>query len=277
MNCRDIEQLLPLYVEGDLGTDENSFVNVHLHSCAACRGVSEEYRRSQDLLRLHTPPEFDTAFYAGIRRTVLGEISDAEVARPVFASFFPNLFRAPLTYAASGALLLIVGALAFGLYYSSTTVDRPASGSTTASNVSTEEARSSPKTDQPPDAPAPVIISRRNSPKSHTTRHAKAAHSSLPQRPHEVSTEQATPQVTAPHIEAADMSIADVSVANVMTASTETTDMPDPGIASTEVANAGLTESAPEMLRIELQTSDPNIRIIWLSLKKTDLTTNSTK
>ncbi|MBA3713440.1 MAG: zf-HC2 domain-containing protein [Pyrinomonadaceae bacterium] len=272
MNCRNIEQLLPLYVEGDLGADENSSVNVHLHSCAACRGISEEYRRSQDLLRLHTPPEFDAAFYAGIRRAVLGEISDAEVARPVFASFLPNLFRAPLTYAASGALLLIVGALAFGIYYSSTTVDRPVSGSTAASNVSTEETGASPKTDQPPDAPAPVIIPQRKSPESHATKYAKAAHSSPPQRPCEVLTEQATPQVTAPHIEAAD-----VSVANVMTALTEASDVSDPDSASAEVANAGLTESAPEMLRIELQTSDPNIRIIWLSPKKTDLTTNSTK
>ncbi|MDQ3649168.1 MAG: zf-HC2 domain-containing protein [Acidobacteriota bacterium] len=262
MNCRNIEQLLPLYVEGDLGTDEDSFVNIHLLSCAACRGLSEEYHRSQDLLRLHTPPEFDAAFYAGIRRTVLGEISDAGVARPVFASFFSNLFRAPLTYAASGALLLMVGALAFGLYYSSTTVDRPAGELAAALIVSTEGMRASPKTDQPPDAPAPVIISRRNSPKSHATKHAKAAHSSLPQRPRGVSTEQATPQVTAPHTEAAD-----VSVANVMRASTEALDVFDSGIASTEVANAGLTESAPEMLRIELQTSDPNIRIIWLSPK----------
>jgi hypothetical protein len=35
-----------------------------------------------------------------------------------------------------------------------------------------------------------------------------------------------------------------------------------------EVADAGPIDAAPEILRIELQTCDPNIRIIWLAPQK---------
>ena len=111
MNCEEVRAKLALHVAGDIGReDERRTVDSHLRACGGCRAVAAEWEASQRLLRLHQPPEFDAAFFDGLRRDVLRRISE-----PPPPSLFARLLGQPfgrrhLTYAAVCSLL-VCGAL----------------------------------------------------------------------------------------------------------------------------------------------------------------------
>lgn len=44
MNCYLIEELLPLYIEGDTSEETNQLVNEHLRSCKKCLHLYEEMK-----------------------------------------------------------------------------------------------------------------------------------------------------------------------------------------------------------------------------------------
>jgi anti-sigma factor RsiW len=50
MTCKNIEELLPAYVEGDLADADLRAVETHVHSCADCAVALEEYRAIEFLL-----------------------------------------------------------------------------------------------------------------------------------------------------------------------------------------------------------------------------------
>jgi predicted anti-sigma-YlaC factor YlaD len=50
MNCKDVQELLPLYVGGDLKEKRARPVTEHVQSCADCAGSADEYRESRQLL-----------------------------------------------------------------------------------------------------------------------------------------------------------------------------------------------------------------------------------
>jgi len=94
MNCGDLEQLIALYVEGDLSAAERSIVETHLLQCGDCRELASDLRESQtifksireempsssDLLELRhrvlndvgpfDPPGWVGRWFAGMRRKV---------------------------------------------------------------------------------------------------------------------------------------------------------------------------------------------------------------
>ncbi|MFN0120577.1 MAG: anti-sigma factor family protein [Blastocatellia bacterium] len=78
MNCETFEQSIALYVEGDLPPLAATRVHRHLDSCAECRDFAGELEESQRLLRglrAETPPA-DALFE--LRRAVLDEITRRE-------------------------------------------------------------------------------------------------------------------------------------------------------------------------------------------------------
>ncbi|MET0625046.1 MAG: zf-HC2 domain-containing protein [Pyrinomonadaceae bacterium] len=122
MDCRRVEELLPLYVGGDVGEALGRRVSSHLSSCAGCRLLTEEHQRSRELLRSYDPPEFGEEFFEGIRGAVLREMA-AGATRPTLLRRFGallgvgpsgsrSLFPRGLTLAA-----LTVAVLAFGLLF----------------------------------------------------------------------------------------------------------------------------------------------------------------
>jgi anti-sigma factor RsiW len=111
MNCKHVQELLPLYVGRDLEQKRVKQVTAHVQSCAECAGSADEYRKSQQLLKLFTAPPFSAATYAGIRQRVLREI-ERESSAPTLAQLFASLFRLRV-WAVATALLLAVSVLAF--------------------------------------------------------------------------------------------------------------------------------------------------------------------
>lgn len=113
MNCLKNEELLALYVEGDLVADETSRLEDHLASCETCRGFLEGLRASQAALKSLRGPAVADSALEEIRRGVSRRI-DREVQGRRFRMIplpLPQAFRLPLAaallLAAAGAALLL--------------------------------------------------------------------------------------------------------------------------------------------------------------------------
>ena len=112
MNCKQAEEVLPLYAGGELEDKRATMVSEHVQTCAACARVADEYRESVHLTEQFAPPVFDESFYAGIRQHVLREI-ETEAMRPAWSQTIASFFRPRLTWAIAGMLLIAVSLFAF--------------------------------------------------------------------------------------------------------------------------------------------------------------------
>jgi hypothetical protein len=74
MTKRHIEDLLPLWIEGDLGEREDAEVREHLASCEACRERAEALRKSQAWLKDAPSAPFTLEERAAFRRDVMDAI-----------------------------------------------------------------------------------------------------------------------------------------------------------------------------------------------------------
>lgn len=74
MKCQASQQLLPLFVEGDLPPRKSERVRRHLENCLVCRGLQEQYRASQQWLRASAHPTVAGERLEVMRRTVLRRI-----------------------------------------------------------------------------------------------------------------------------------------------------------------------------------------------------------
>lgn len=114
MNCKQAEELLPLYAGCDLEEKRTTLVTEHVQTCAACARVADEYRESVQLTEQFAPPVFSEAVYAGIRQRVLREI-ETEARAPVWSQTIANFLRPRLTWAIAGVLL--IGVSLFAIYF----------------------------------------------------------------------------------------------------------------------------------------------------------------
>ena len=111
MNCKQAEELLPLYAGRDLEVKRARLVTEHLQTCATCTRVADEYRQSVQWTGQFAPPVFSEDVYAGIRQRVLRQIQ-TEATAPSWAQPIARLFRPRLTWAIAGMLLVVVSMLA---------------------------------------------------------------------------------------------------------------------------------------------------------------------
>jgi hypothetical protein len=114
MNCKQTEELLPLYAGRDLEEERATVVTEHLQTCAACARVANEYRESVRLTEQFAPPVFSEAVYAGIRQRVQREI-ETEALAPAWPHTIASLFRSRLTWAIASMLLIVVSM--FAIYF----------------------------------------------------------------------------------------------------------------------------------------------------------------
>ncbi|MCI0486094.1 MAG: zf-HC2 domain-containing protein [Blastocatellia bacterium] len=252
MNCRRIEKLIPLYVEGDIEGRKADAVLSHLNDCESCSLLTEEYLDSQRALRMHAPPEFDDALFDSVRRAVSGEIERAE-SHPSFFRFVAANWKPAL---AAIALFIVFGGLAFY-------ISRNNAESARESVIANEEQKE--KTPPPERAIEDENkVEGRNIARNEADNKPKTSgHNKLRRR------------ATA---------VPDIEVEGIIAFQPEEAMEPDPAMEQTialepeevtemERESAMIEEvTRPEnTLRIEIQTSDPNIRIIWFATKKVDL------
>jgi hypothetical protein len=266
MTCGRAQKLMPLYAGGDLAGRVARRAAAHVEGCDACRRLAAEFAETREWARAAAePPQFGAEFYEALRSGVLEEIRRGARPRgPRRAAFFDALGGRRLAYATSFALLLVACALAFN-YYSRRATDAT-------------DAPPSPLAKRPADArqadvrqadvlkadvlqaatPEPAFASRR-----HELRPAPPRAVNEPRRTH--------PRPEArPRVELAGGSVRQTPGASRDApgggAGRELNAGPSVEPAPRQVASAAAGPAGPgEVARIEMQTADPNIRIIWLA------------
>ncbi|HYO99881.1 MAG TPA: zf-HC2 domain-containing protein [Pyrinomonadaceae bacterium] len=263
MRCTRVEKLLPLQVAGDLAGRRARAVANHLTTCAECRRSASRYDASRNLLReAALPPDFDGAFYEDIRRSVLERIKRDRTLAPPAPAGFASLFNARLAYAASLAFIVLAAALALHSYTRRTSDDSARDKITANVNLeraappgaTPETTRATRRGDDPQ-----TLSSINERARDRAGKGARAAvKSSLPKR--------GTIEGNARDAVRPDFGLTKHTPSRVERNSLA------PNLArraqpnAEELAVRDVTETAEsEVSRIEIQTSDPNIRIIWLS------------
>jgi hypothetical protein len=242
MNCPRVEQLLPLYSGGDLPSPQMNAVRAHLAACAPCQQLAAEFAASRSWLQSCAPPQFEEAFFAELRVAVRRELAADNAALGWAETLWQWLApRWRPLLAAVGVLLLLLG----GLMLSRNFNDRKGAIRPDIAQYHNDQKQSDSQTrtiGRQNDQLAGALLRR------HMGRAARIAKSNDKQK-------NWRPFIAAP---AGQTSVPD-SVAQAVVS----------GAASLDRENTLDTTNRrmPEMLRIELQTADPNIRIIWLTPK----------
>jgi putative zinc finger protein len=236
MNCRRIEELIPLYVEGDLGEHGASEMRSHIESCEACRGLVSEYEASQAWLRAAEPPDFDEAFVDTIRAGVMRELAARETAPP-FAERLWQWLAPRRLVAATAALLLIFAAILLFVLVNRSRISQPEGQKATTQ-------------------PQPAVENRKEI-VNPTPDGKQATNQSGPRTPHFGAA------LRVRHTKR------DAGRAAKPQEHLIAQQPPDALPAAPKLDGNDASQSA-DRLRIEIQTADPNIRIIWFAPKPTD-------
>lgn len=240
MKCEQIEELIPLYVGGDLKPSEADDLRHHLTECAQCRRLHEDFQSSQSWLTTFAKPEFDEASLATLRASVLNEIERQEKRGSWLDRLLPK-WNPRLVLAVSTAALVAVTALSVTVYRNQ--IAPPKLGNVRVSVVTDGyPLQITPGNQQVSTATIKERRVRRSKPSEPALLPEEAFNNgglSFPLEPPVIVPEQ-TESETGPPAEPED-------------------------------------KEAKEMLRIELQTADPNIRIIWLTPKAESPSNTKTK
>jgi len=231
---------MPLYIEGDLRSRLAGRVKMHVDNCSRCCELAGEYEESQSWLRSTEPPKFDDAFFNELKRVVLTRVEVADARTSVLASLAAPWNRRQLL-ALAAAVSVMFGSAAFYLYQARMS----------GSSVISQQGAQTPtdESDKLRDGSASV-----------GTEEALRASSKAPRRVRRVVSLRGQNFDHQQKIVGERMnSSPHPQVAERMNSSQREADSP----ADTE-------DNSRPMLRIEFQTSDPNIRIIWFAPCQTD-------
>jgi putative zinc finger protein len=119
MKCKAIEKLIPLYVEGDLESSETTAVTTHLKVCGSCSELARQFVDSQNWLRSPTVAEAGSRFFEDLRAEVLAEVERRERIDPP-SHLLPSRWRGPSAWATAFMILIAIG-LVFYLTFQRTT------------------------------------------------------------------------------------------------------------------------------------------------------------
>jgi hypothetical protein len=224
---------MPLYVEDDLRPALANRVAAHLEWCGKCNWLADEYKDSQGWLRAWAPPEFDNSLLDSVKNGALAQIA-ATRHRPSRWTAFAEHWNRRQVFALSAAALIIVAT--FVIYVYQTRV-KDGGGVEVVKKIPDE---------MPTDDRAPNL--------SGATKAALEA-GLPPQRSISKRTRSSLKnfaRAEVPHErEKLDVAQAQAPV------------QPNP-------PRPNLASESKDMLRIEIQTSDPLIRIIWFAPRESD-------
>jgi hypothetical protein len=246
MRCTHAEKLIPLFAGDDLPAREADALRRHLESCANCRRVAAEFEESRDWLRGFPAPQFDDVALNDMRDSVLRDIGRVENRAQWLQWIVP---RWDLQFTASVAVLLLIlfATYAYRGGRPQTIPDKenvvkinPGGGQkhSTGGAQRTDEVNPSPVPAQRP----PLKRARR------------------------INENSGVKPVRLPDLAVVNAPIVPpiINIGHVFE--------PPPLSADPAMDDAIFNR---EMTRIEFQTADPNIRIIWLTPKDSD--SSSTK
>ncbi len=114
MNCKQAEELLPLYAGRDLDNKRARRVTEHLQACASCARVADEYGEALQLTQQFASPVFSEDTYAQLRRRVLREIVNVTPSTAPPQLFFDWL-RPRMTWAVASVALVALAV--FAVYF----------------------------------------------------------------------------------------------------------------------------------------------------------------
>ena len=260
MNCKHVQELLPLYVGRDLEEKQAQLVSVHLESCAECASSADEYRETRKLLQVFSPPPVNEAVYAGIRQRVLREI-EREPDPPALPRLIASMFGPRLGWAVATALLIAVSALAF--YFIANrqpilTIDQQQ----LAGNDQAGE-RTTPDDQQiarpgPESAATPSYSPKQNDlPQRKSTGRSRAQNSAIA---------RLVDQTHGRMVPGAVLNLSkSVAVDTPETRSLTTESSLGNNLAEHDTIPTRQSATPEKTLRVEMQTKDRNIRIIWFS------------
>ena len=234
MNCRRVEELIPLYVGGDIDRRLTGEVQTHLEKCSGCAELAAEFEASSNWLAGATP-ELDEAMLTDMKRGVMKELQTVKSRLGWFELMSETIAGTLLRPAVAAALLLILfGALTFWVFVGrkASTLPTEAKGTLDQLVAPKQFASASGADDSPRVKPK-----ERRTGNGHHPRAIRFSNSQ-PSKPRDAGSEPATTQVANSSHEAQSPSLLPV----------------DPG----------------RMLRIEIQTGDPSIRIIWFAPEEVD-------
>ena len=232
MNCKQIDELLPLYAGRDLDEKRALLVSEHVQICSACARVAGEYRDAVELAQHFAPPVCTDNVYASVRRQVMQQIED-EPRALLLPQMFGGWFRPRMARAAAGALIF-----AFGFFALYLVVNRRADL-------------------QPVASIHPAVNRPEQTPESMAVPHTTAPAGAEKRKPVEDKGRGTRRLVNRPRVRAAKALDSSSRVASI-----------SPKLREPEAPNSlPAIDAVPgkSPLRVEMQTKDPNIRIIWFS------------
>jgi hypothetical protein len=224
MNCKQVEDLLPLYAGRDLEEKRATLISEHVQGCVACARVAEEYRDSVQLSEQFAPPVFSEAVYAGIRQRVLREI-ETEAIAPSWSQRIVSVFRPRLTWAIASVLLVTVSTFAIYFFVNKGKDERQ------LANQPPVEVQ--PETKEHPESGSQPSALPRTVNTGNKKQQLAGIHRARPKRSRDLN-------ITANNVSSPPATIP------------EPTLFPPP-------SSAALVKTT----RVEIQTKDPKIRIIW--------------
>jgi hypothetical protein len=257
MNCKQVEELLPLYVGHDLEDERARLITSHVHTCTPCTSSVEEYIEAGQLLQQFAVPQFSEAAYATVRQNVLREI-EQESGRLTLRELVLSAFQPRLTWAVSTAVLLAV--CAFAYYFVTNRANLP------------QDHKANTDIKLAPDGAADGRGPRQGSLAGVVDSPAVATSS-----PNHRLNLMSLHKTVRPNLEGGLHSLAKATNSRKPRLSqpswhSQSAGEPPavPGAVPTSVpATFDTSISSRKPMRLEIQTSDPNIRIIWFSQPST--------
>lgn len=248
--CSRAAKLIPLSMTNDLTRRQARFLAAHAETCESCYQLVAEYRASRSWFQeTAARVEFAENFYAEIRSAVLSQI---ELQRPRTrrfpppALFFVPQLNRPLAFAASVALLCLFAALAYQFVF------RRAADQSHEQAIHNKQHSLSPSA--PRQAAAPARLNE-----NEMARDPQSSHDPPVNRRKRSRTQSRT----SPALHRLPPSPTLIPQSRNEQAQSAST-----GLSPAQSPAAGAqTTPAEEISRIEIQTADPNIRIIWLTPK----------
>lgn len=247
--CAHIQEELPLYVGGDLQGRRARRIAKHVRDCANCLMSADELQAMREDFRLyaaHPPPSvLDERVFAEIRSAVLGEIRKPPRPHALF-TLYSRVRPFRLALAASCTLLLLSATLLW-MFLKKHQVAESAEKSAPSSPIATPVV---PRRDGKSATSITATIK--------STEKVKGKHRLAASAPRKIAQAPAVGQ--PPQTDS-------VSVGLTGTATPYQLFSPNVSAAESENLYNPDRSAEPEQLRIELQTKDPDVRIIWISLK----------
>lgn len=238
MNCQQVQNLMPLYIGSDLEEGRARLVTAHVQTCETCADVAREYRETQQLIQTFVPPAFSEDFYAEMRQSIWQNIEKKSTSRAL-SSMIVDLFRPRLAWAVATAVL--IAASAIGIYVISHR------GAVPQSVVSNQPLPSHITPDhQPRTASQAGASTARSLTSSGSSSHLTGVRQTDRRQRHKTISDRVLPAVST---------VAAVSPTPISA--------PDPSDSRQPSDRSSDASQTP--VRMEIQTKNPNIRIIWFA------------